>query len=127
MARRYRLSKRLENSYKAYLRKREEFMRKGYALADAVSRKQYESDYEDAKNAGMSNNFARQMAYDDLRVTSRQSREIFRSMDEYLRNEYDIHSAKALRAAPDVHVIITSMFDLGLIEDRDEFERSLGY
>lgn len=125
--RKYKLDKRLEKSYESYLKKRKAFEDKGYALADKSSRRQYESDYYDAKAAGMSNNFARQMAYDDLRVTQSQSREIYRSMNVDIRNKYNINSFRELRGAPNVHDIITSMFEAGLIADRGDFEKSLGY
>lgn len=127
MPRRYKMSKRLEKSYQVYERKRKEFIRKGYALADKVSRREYEDLYLDAKDAGMSNNFARRMAYDDLRLTQFRAKELYKQMNTDVRAEYDIHSIKELRGREDVHEIITYMFDMGMIPDREEFEKSLGY
>lgn len=127
MARKYTLKKRLDKSYKAYLKKRKELKSKGFALIDKLSRYEYGELYLDAKDAGLSNNFARTMAYDDLHIKGSQSREIFRQMDYGIKEKYGIWSAKELRGADDIHAIITDMFDSGLIDNRDEFEKSLGY
>ena len=127
MARKYDLKKRLDKSYEAYLRKRQVLKDKGIALADKMSKKEYRDTYKNFKEAGMSNNFARTMAYDDMRIDRNQAREIYKQMDEVVKNKFNINSVKELRGAPNVHGIISYMFDAGLIDDRDDFEKSLGY
>lgn len=120
--------KRMRKSYKSYLKRRKELEEKNIALADKMTYKEYKETYEYAKEAGEStNNFARNMANDDMRVTRGQAKEIFARMDQDIKNEFDIESIKQLRGSPNIHMIITSMFENGLIEDRDEFEKSLGY
>lgn len=120
--------KRMRKSYKSYLKQRKELEKKNIALADKMTYKEYKEIYKDFKDAGEStNNFARTMARDDMRVTRSQAKEIFTRMDQDIKTEFDIQSTKQLRGNPNIHMIITMMFDNGLIDDRDEFEKSLGY
>lgn len=120
--------KRMRKSYKSYLKRRKELEKKNIALADKMTYKEYKETYKYAKEAGEStNNFARTMAYDDMRVTRGQAKEIFARMDKDIKNEFDIKSIRQLRSSSDIHMIITMMFENGLIDDRNEFEQSLGY
>lgn len=120
--------KRMRKSYKSYLKQRKALEKKNIALADKMTYKEYKEIYKDFKDAGEStNNFARTMARDDMRVTRSQAKEIFTKMDKDIKTEFNIQSTKQLRANPNIHMIITMMFDNGLIDDRDEFEKSLGY
>lgn len=120
--------KRMRKSYKSYLKQRKALEKKNIALADKMTYKEYKEIYKYAKEAGEStNNFARTMARDDMRVTRSQAKEIFTKMDKDIKTEFNIQSTKQLRANPNIHMIITMMFDNGLIDDRDEFEKSLGY
>ena len=122
------MNKRMRRSYNAYLAQRKKLREKHIALADKMTYTEYKEIYAGAKEAGIeTNNFARTMARDDMRVTRSQAREIYKQMDQETKDKYNIHSLKAMRGTNEVHGIITYMFDNGMIDDRDEFEKSLGY
>ena len=122
------MSKRMRKSYDAYLRQRKRLKKKQIALADKMTYKEYKEIYTNAKETGFNtNNFARTMAHDDMIVTRDQAREIYKQMDKETKKKFNITNIKELRGSSDVHGIITHMFDMGLIPDRDEFEKSLGY
>ena len=122
------MNKRMRKSYKAYLAQRKKLQEKKIALADKMTYKEYKAIHEGFKETGLdTNNFARTMARDDMRVDRSQAREIYNKMDKEAKKTYNIYSIKALRGSNDIHGIITYMFNNGLIDDREDFEASLGY
>lgn len=117
------------SSYESYLAHRREWKDKGYAMADALTEEEYKEIFTNAKEAGASRNFARSMAADDRRVTFRQSIELNKIVknSDVVKEKFGITDAASIRSSTKAHDIITELYNLGLIDDRAEFEKSLGY
>ena len=117
-------------SYDAYKRNREKWIFKGYALADALTEEEYKEDLKTAQEAGISKNFARSMAHDDIGITYSRARKLMSHINEneVLKEEFKDFNVTTLTSnSMRAHDVISKMYSLGLIDDRAEFEKSLGY
>lgn len=116
-------------SYDAYKRNREKWIFKGYAMAEVMTEEKYKEVLKTAQETGISKNFARSMAADDRRVTFRQSIELNKIVknSDVIKEKFGITNASSIRSSSKIHDIITELYSLELIDDREEFEKSLGY
>lgn len=123
------LKERLDRSYAAYIKNRRKWEDKGYFMAEPISRKDYKYYYEDAKNRGMKN-FARTLAHDDIGITYSRARKLMSHINEneVLKEKFKDFNVTTLTSnSMRAHDVISEMYSLGLIENREDFEKSLGY
>lgn len=123
------LNERLDRSYAAYIKNRRKWEDKGYFMAEPISRKDYKYYYEDGKNRGMKN-IARTLAHDDIGITYSRARKLMSHINEneVLKEKFKDFNVTTLTSnSMRAHDVISEMYSLGLIENREDFEKSLGY
>ena len=125
----------LDKSYQSYRDMHDAYKDKGYFIAKPLSKREYKNTYKNALSLHKdTRNWARQMANDDLAITRSRAKEVYRRLGDSLegieiKKDWGIRNAKELLYKPGstLHEIIGAMFDDGLITDREEFNKSLGY